>query len=355
MRCTRLECGVHAKELAICAMRVTLSPMRLAFILTDQMLAASCLLPIEMWRAADETLGGRQHSPGQIQIVTLSSDGSAAATQAGIELKPQSALAGAGDFDVVYLPALWRNPRPQIARNQALLPWLAAQATAGATIAAVGTGCCFLAEAGLLDGKAATTHWHYFARFARDYPAVNLKRQYFITQAGKLYCAGSVNALADVTVHLIEQFCGREVARHVERNFSHEIRRPYDEYRYLEGDELQHADESVISVQWRMQRELALPLRMATLAREAGMSPRTLDRRFREATGLSPLAYLQSLRIAAAKQMLEATNLTQAEVAFRVGYQDQGHFARVFTRTMTIGPAEYRRTVRAKMFSLRES
>jgi transcriptional regulator GlxA family with amidase domain len=182
---------------------------------------------------------------------------------------------------------------------------------------------------------------------------VRLKRQYFITQAGSLYCAGSVNALADVTVHLIEQFFGREVASHVERNFSHEIRRPYDQYRYLEGDELQHADESILAIQWRMQRDLAAPLRMTDLAREAGMSPRTLDRRFREATGLSPLAYLQGLRIAAAKQMLEATNLTVAEVAFRVGWLDQGHFSRVFTRAMTIGPAEYRRTVRAKVFTLR--
>jgi len=327
--------------------------MRLAFVLTGQMLAASSLLPIEMWQAAAETVGGRRRGRVRVETVTVSVDGAPVPTQAGLSLAPQASIADAGDFDVIYLPALWRNPRPQIARNRALLPWLHAQAAQGAMIAAVGTGCCFLAEAGMLDDKAATTHWHYFERFARDYPAVRLKRQYFITQAGSLFCAGSVNALADVTVHLIEQFFGREVASHVERNFSHEIRRPYDQYRYLEGDELQHADESILTIQWRMQRDLAAPLRMTDLAREAGMSPRTLDRRFREATGLSPLAYLQGLRIAAAKQMLEATNLTVAEVAFRVGWLDQGHFSRVFTRALTVGPAEYRRTVRAKVFTLR--
>ena len=191
--------------------------MRLAFVLTDQMLAASCLLPIEMWRAAAETEYGRGRAAQAVDIVTVSGDGQPAATQAGIDLAPQASVATAGDFDVVYLPALWRNPRKQIAKQRVLLPWLNAQAAHGATIAAVGTGCCFLAEAGLLDGKAATTHWHYFERFARDYPNVRLKRQYFITQAGRLYCAGSVNALADVTVHLIEQFFGREVASHVER------------------------------------------------------------------------------------------------------------------------------------------
>lgn len=326
--------------------------MRLAFVLTDGMLAASSLLPIEMWQAAAETVRRRRRDPPPLTTVTVSVDGAPVATQSGLSLAPEAPIAGAGDFEVVYLPALWRNPRPQIARNRALLPWLEARYAAGATIAAVGTGCCFLAEAGLLDDRAATTHWHYFDRFARDYPAVRLKRQYFITQAGPLYCAGSVNALADVTVHLIEQFFGREVASHVERNFSHEIRRPYDRYRYLEGDESQHADEAILAVQWRMQRDLAAPLRMVDLAREAGMSPRSFDRRFRAATGLSPLAYLQGLRIAAAKELLEATNLTVAEIAFRVGWQDQGHFSRVFARAMTVGPGEYRRTVRAKVFTL---
>ena len=328
--------------------------MRLAFILTDQMLAASCLLPIEMWRAAAGTAAGQARQPTALEVCLMSVDGSPVGTQAGLSLAPTAQLGESGPFDVVYLPALWRNPRPVLARNRALCPWLAAQHEAGATIAAVGTGCCFLAEAGLLDGKAATTHWHYFDRFARDYPQVRLKREFFITQAGRLYCAGSVNALADVTVHLIEQFFGRAVAGHVERNFSHEIRRPYDRYRYLEGDEWQHADETILEVQWRLQRDLATAWRVPTLAAEFGMSARTLDRRFRQATGQGPLAWLQAQRVLAAKELLASTNLSVKEIAFRVGYQDQGHFSRLFARDMTVTPGDYRRTVRAKVFSLRE-
>ncbi|MBI4696501.1 MAG: helix-turn-helix domain-containing protein [Gammaproteobacteria bacterium] len=326
--------------------------LRLAFVLTDQMLAASSMLPNEMWRAAAGTAGGRgRHAPG-LAIEALAADDRPVGTLAGVGLEPTARLADAGPCDVVYLPALWRNPRPVLARSRALLPWLRMQFEHGAMIAGVGTGCCLLAEAGLLDGKAATTHWHYFERFARDYPRVQLKRQYFITQAGSIFCAASVNALADVTVHLIERFYGRAVASHVERNFSHEIRRPYEKYRYLEGDDLQHADETVIEIQLRMQRELNEPLRMDALAREFGLSLRTLTRRFRDATGTSPLEYLQRQRIRAAKELLESTNLTIAEVAYRVGYLDQGHFARLFERAMTVGPREYRRTVRAKVFSI---
>ncbi len=326
--------------------------MRLAFVLADRMLAAGTMLPIEMWRAAESTAAGRGALDSPLMIETVAPEDEPVGTQAGIALVPSRRLADATPFDCVYLPALWRNPRPVLRRAQALSPWLRAQFEQGAVLAAVGTGCCFLAEAGILDGKVATTHWHYFERFARDYPRVQLKRQYFITQAGSVFCAASVNALADVTVHLIERFYGRAAASHVERNFSHEIRRPYDKYRYLEGGDLQHADETVIEIQLRLQRDLAEPLRVAGLAREFGMSPRSLERRFRDATGSSPLAYLQAQRMKAAKELLESTNLTIGEVAYRVGYADQGHFARLFARALAVAPREYRRTVRAKMFSL---
>ncbi|MSR15392.1 MAG: helix-turn-helix domain-containing protein [Gammaproteobacteria bacterium] len=326
--------------------------MRLAMVLADRMLAASAMLPMEMWRAAASTAQGRGlHFAFEVDSV-MAHPGKSVSTQAGIDLVPSAEFAHDLRYEVIYLPALWRNPRPVLARSQPLTRWLQSQYEAGALIAAVGTGCCFLAEAGLLDGKSATTHWHYFEQFARDYPRVQLKRQYFITQAGSLFCAGSVNAMADVTVHLIERFFGRAIATHVERNFSHEIRRPFEKTRFLDGDDLQHADELIVEVQLTMQRRLQEPLRMQALAREFDLSPRSLDRRFREATGSSPLAYLQQQRIKAAKALLESTNLTLAEIAYRVGYLDQGHFARLFERTLLVAPRAYRRTVRAKIFAV---
>ncbi len=330
--------------------------MRLAIVLADQMLAASALLPIEMWQAAASTRAGRRSERGAqatLQVDLLPAHPAATiATQAGIPLIPTASLEAAVLYEVVYLPALWRNPRPILRRSSALQPWLRRQFEGGALIAAVGTGCCFLAEAGLLDGKSATTHWHYFSQFARDYPQVQLKRQYFITQAGPLFCAASVNAMADVTVHLIERFYGRTVASHVERNFSHEIRRSFEKYRFLEGDDLQHTDELIVEIQLEMRRRLQTALRMHELAREFGLSPRSFERRFREATGSSPLIYLQQQRIKIARELLAATNLSVTEIAYRVGYVDQGHFARLFTRTLAVSPREYRRTVRAKIFAV---
>ena len=325
--------------------------MNVVFVLTDNMLAAGTVLPIEMWRAAEQTRVGNKQSGKRLNIVTVGAEQRAMDTQSGIDLMPSASIAEVNVADVVYLPALWRNPRPVLRENSALLPWLRARFEQACLLAAVGTGCCFLAEAGLLDGKSATTHWHYLDQFQAAYPRVLLKRDYFITQSGSIYCAASVNALADVTIYLIERFYGREVAAHVERNFSHEIRRPYDKYRYLDGDDLQHSDESIVEVQLWMKRHIGDRIPMSTIAKRFGISQRSLNRRFQRAIGLSPLDYFQQVRVEAAAELLHTTNLSVAEVSYRVGYQDQGHFNRVFQREMAVTPTEYRKTVRAKIFS----
>ena len=251
---------------------------------------------------------------------------------------------------MVYLPALWRNPAQLYGRLATLFEWLHAQHEHGAQIAAVGTGVSLLAATGLLDGRAATTHWYNFERFASAFPAVELKREFFITQSGALYCAASINSLADVSVHLIERAYDRATARHVERNFSHEIRRTYEEYRYLDGGMAPLADEVVVEAQLWIDANVAAQLSIAELAKRHGVSTRTFDRRFRQATGSSPRSYWQQRRVRLAKELLEQTNLTIGEIAYRVGYQDAGHFARLFQRELSVAPFDYRQTVRAKLF-----
>ena len=319
------------------------------FVVVPRVLATSVTLPIEMLRTADAAWA--RDGRGQLTVRIAGVDDAPVPTQSGFQLQADCSLAEAADSDVVFLPGLWRNPRPVLRQCAVLYPWLRKQFDRGALISAVGTGCCFLAEAGLLDGKAATTHWYYFDQFEHDYPRVELKRQYFITQAGSLFCAASLNALADVTVHLIERFFDRETARHVERNFSHEIRHPYETRRYLDGHNLQHPDELIIEIQLWLQTHLEQAVDFSQLARNFGISTRSLNRRFRAATGVSPLQYLQRLRVDAAKELLQSTNLATGEIAFHVGYHDYGHFTRVFKKFFATTPNEYRSTVRSKLFS----
>ena len=323
--------------------------LRIGFVLTPGLLATGTALPYEMWLAAVDRRRAERRADAVVELRLIG----AVAGEDRYGRLPISAdcdLTSVGRCDVVYLPALWRSPAVLRARLEPLSAWLVAQYDGGAQIAAVGTGVSLLAATGLLDGRAATTHWYNFERFAQAYPQVDLKRQFFITQSGALYCAASINSLADVSVHLIERAFDRATAQHVERTFSHEIRRTYEEYRYLDGGTALLADEVVVETQLWIDANVAVQLSIAALAQRHGVGVRTLDRRFRHATGSSPRNYWQQRRVRLAKELLEKTNLTIGEIAYRVGYQDAGYFSRLFQREMSVAPFEYRQTVRAKLF-----
>ncbi|CBL44923.1 transcriptional regulator, AraC family [gamma proteobacterium HdN1] len=327
-----------------------------SFLLIEHMLATSITLPIEMMRAAESAALIHDRSAIRLNIAAVGMSREPVLTQSGFRLQPDLTLSDIAHTDMVILPALWRNPRPIVRRNHALVEWLQYLHTKGCILIAVGTGACFLAEAGLLDGKAATTHWHYFDQFERDYPAVQLKRQYFITQANNLYCAASVNAVADLTVHFIRRTWNASVASHVERNFSHEIRRPYEstsyfDHNYFDDKHRYHPDESIVQAQIWLQQHLQETIGLSEVAKKFGMSVRTFHRRFKAATGLAPLHYLQELRVDTAKDLLQTSNLSIAEIAWQVGYQDLSYFAQLFRRQLGVTPGEYRTTVRAKLFA----
>lgn len=326
---------------------------KITFLLCDNMLATSATLPFEMLRAAESAARGR--GDGNIESVliqTTAINTLPVNTSVGFALQPDTNLEEAGNSDIIYLPALWRNPRPIVKKHPELLDWLRKAYENGAMISAVGTGSCFLAEAGLLNDKPATTHWHYFDQFQRDYPRVKLKRQYFITQASNLYCSASVNAMADLTVHFIKRLYGEAIASFIERNFSHEIRRSYENTSYFEGSTKLHPDEDVVQAQIWMQDNYNRQINLSEVASRFEMSVRTFNRRFKNATAQTPLQYLQKVRIEIAKDLLQTSNLNVSEVADKIGYQDVGHFTALFKKLMATSPREYRATVRAKLFSV---
>ncbi len=323
------------------------APLQVAFVLAPDMLATGTALPYEMWLAAlDRRRALRRPAAARLSLVAAG-----AAPCGRLPLQADCTLADSPQFDLVYLPALWRRTRAAGAASDAALgAWLVAQHGGGALVAAVSSGVGLLARAGLLDGRAATTHWYHFDRFEREFPRVDWRREFFITQSGALYCAASINSLADVTVHLIERFLDRATAHHVERNFSHEIRRTYEEYRYLDGGATPLHDETVVEAQLWIGDHLAQEVQVSELADRLAVARRTLERRFRAATGCSVRGWWQRERIRLAKELLERTDLSIGDIAWRVGYRDAGWFAQLFRREVSVAPLEYRRTVRAKLF-----
>jgi transcriptional regulator GlxA family with amidase domain len=332
---------------------MTQAPTTIDFLLLPDMLGVSPTLTSEMLVAAENAAVGRRLKSPRLRIRTVASSLDPILTPAGIPISPNTTLDQTPPGDFVFIPALWRNPKATLLNDPLIKNYILRAHELGSTIAAVGSGCFLLAATGLLNHKPATTHWHFFERFASDFPAVQLKRDYFITQAGNLYCAASINSLADLTVHFIQLLYDKSVAQHIQRHFSHEIRRAYESMRYFEGGSDQHSDETILQVQLWLQDQYHQAIQFADVARDFDMSVRSFNRRFKTATGLTPLKYLQELRMGTARDLLQTSNLTIGEIAYRVGYQDLGHFSALFKQYFAATPVDYRTTVRAKLFQLR--
>jgi transcriptional regulator GlxA family with amidase domain len=322
-----------------------------AALLYPQALATSVTLPMEILQAASQMASINKRGTAQVRFVLAGQDRKQIKLGSGIVLKPDLAFADLPPLDLLLLPAIWRNPLPAISGAQSWLNLLREQAATGTRICSVGTGSYLLAEAGLLDGKSATTHWNYFDQFSERYPKVDLKTRHLITQSDNIYCVGSVNSIADLMVHIVEEWFGSRVARAIENQFSPEIRRSFSAAAYQNEADSSHHDEIVAQVQQWLQSHLSSPVSMAKMASKVQMSPRNLNRRFKRATGMTPLSYLQSLRIAGAKDLLRHSNLTVGDIAWQQGIQDVSYFSQLFRRHSGMSPLQYREAVRGKLFN----
>ena len=297
-------------------------------------LASSITIPLEMIHAADVIQRIRNKRGDRRSFVVASQNGNPVTMTGGIGIQPSASI-----------NAIVRS-HPQITA------WLATQYANGATICSVGTGSYFLADAGLLDGRTATTHWYYFDDFQKRYPRVKLQRKRFITHTDRLYCTGSVNAVRDVMLHFVEMLFSAPVADEVSHHFTHELKRSYESMLLASAEKNTHHDEQIIKIQEWLQKNYQLDVSLQELAKRFDISLRSFNRRFRQAAGKTPLQYLQEVRLEQAKSLLKLSNLSIAEIAFAVGYQDTSYFSSLFKRINTITPNEYRHLVRNKLFNV---
>jgi transcriptional regulator GlxA family with amidase domain len=321
-----------------------------ATLLYPQALATSVTLPMEILQAASQMASVKSRSTPQVRMLLAAPERELITLSSGLTLLPDLRYDELPPLDLLLLPAIWRNPLPTVNAMQPWLDSLRRFAAAGTRICSVGTGSYLLAEAGLLAGQPATTHWNYFEQFARRYPAVKLKTRHLITQSGNIYCVGSVNSIADLMVHITREWFGSRIAQAVEHQFSPEIRRSFRAAAYQNEADSSHHDESIIEAQQWLQEHLGQPVSMPRLAAHLDLTTRTLNRRFRQATGISPQAYLQSLRISHARELLKHSNFGVAEIAWQLGLQDASYFSQLFRSHCGVSPLRYREAVRGKLF-----
>ncbi|NCG06847.1 MAG: AraC family transcriptional regulator, partial [Gammaproteobacteria bacterium] len=225
---------------------------RIGALVHEFALASSVTLPSELAMAAAQASG--QSTGTELPVTLFSPNGGHIKTSGGLEMATQP-ISEATSLDLLVIAAIWRDPRRVIKRHPELIPFIAKLVNQGSSIAAVGTGSFLLAETGLLDKRPATTHWFWLDEFASRYPAVDLRRDELIVQSDNLYCAGSVNSISDLLVYLMGNFYNTNIARHVENQFSPEIRRRFKSTQLGTQVIREHRDEVVLDVQMYMQEK----------------------------------------------------------------------------------------------------
>jgi transcriptional regulator GlxA family with amidase domain len=317
--------------------------------------ASTATLPIEIFQNAGtlwNAMNGRPLAP-HFRVRTASIDGRAVRIDSMLSLIPGLPFSQIRTPQLIFVPAggceldeVLRDGYDidtVIAKNAAVVPWLKRWAARGVQIAAACSGVALVGAAGLLDGRQATAHWGLAEAYRKRFPAVDWRAEYLVTDAAGVYCGGGLNAASDLSLYLVEKFCGREAAAQCAKAMLIEMPRLWQVAFTHFPVARAHDDAAILRAQEWLHKHYADNVQLDRLAAEIGMSGRNFARRFKQATGQGPLAYLQSLRVAVAKRLLENDRQTVQEVVCAVGYEDPLFFRSLFKRHTGLSPNEYRR------------
>ncbi|NEZ02996.1 helix-turn-helix domain-containing protein [Wenzhouxiangella sp. XN201] len=268
----------------------------------------------------------------------------------GVPVVPEKTILQGPAAPVVILPELWLGPEESFhGRYPELMTWLKAAYAAGSEIYSACSGAIMLAESGLLDGCAATSHWGYRALFEREYPQIDFRPEPNLVVAdaeGRIVTAGGSTSWHDLALHII--------ARHISPGEALRIAKVYLLKWHGEGQlpfeplvrDTLHADAAIRRCEGWLADHFADEAVIAGVTEYSGLAERTLKRRFKRATGVTLKDYVQNLRVEEAKQLLESTGEPVDEICARVGYEDESFFRRLFKRRTGLTPARYRRLFR---------
>jgi transcriptional regulator GlxA family with amidase domain len=314
-------------------------------VLLEDGYASTAIGPIEVFHSAGllwNWLHGAAMEP-RFRVRTASIDGGTVTSLCSLGLTPQCSIHDIQRTDIIILPASGWDVMDRIAQNTSLLPWLRKWHSRGAYIAGVCTGVAFLAECGLLDGRQATTHWAVADILRQRYPKVLWRPEQFVTEDGRLFCSGGIYASIDLSLYLVEKFCGHEIALQCAKSLLVSMPRSRQSGYSVLPLSPPHSDDKIRQAEEYLQEHCSRDVSIEMLAGRIGMGPRNFIRRFKAATGRLPGAYIQMLRVSAAKELLERGAASIQNVSSKIGYEDVAFFRRLFKRYTGMTPAEYRK------------
>ena len=257
--------------------------------------------------------------------------------------------------DIVIVPSVLLCPEGwQKRRYPGLVDWLRTMYDRGAVLCSACSGIFLLAETGLFDGKDATVHFGYARTFATAYPAVRIHPERVLIISGlreELVSSGASMTWHDLVLYLIARYAGATAAQEVARFFALQWHQDgLAPYIVFEGKR-DHGDSDIQSAQKWLDQNYSVANPVEEMIKRSRLAERTFKRRFTTATGLTPIAYVQRLRIEDAKRRLERTDAPIEEISWQVGYEDPAFFRRLFKRTTGLAPGAYRKRFRIPDFA----
>ncbi|MEC5160477.1 MULTISPECIES: GlxA family transcriptional regulator [unclassified Janthinobacterium] len=278
------------------------------------------------------------------QLLICGTAAGAVRTMSGFSIEIEHDLTALALADTVIVPA-WNDPdeRPP----QALLDALAAAHARGARIVGLCLGAFVLAEAGLLDGRAASTHWVWSDDFARKYPRVKLDRKVLYVDDGDIITSAGTAAAIDCCLHLLRRDHGAEVANRIARRMVVAPHRSGGQAQYIEQPlpEPARGDQLTATLEWAV-AHLDQPLGLDVLAAKAAMSRRNFTRRFKLSTGTTVTQWLLNHRLASAQRLLETSDKAIDRIAEMIGFGSTVSLRQHFAAAFSVSPAAYRKQFR---------
>ena len=321
-------------------------PLDVTVVLFDGGLSSTAIMPTEIFHSAGKLWNVLHQRPEEqaFRVRTVTLDGKAVRSPYGLSIVPEDAIAAITRTDIVIVPTSGLDLDLKLVEHSTLLPWLRRHYAAGAYVVGVCMGAAYLAEAGLLDGRIGTTHWAVAGDFVRRFPQVRWHPELFVTEDQRVLCSGGVGSAIDISLYLVEKFCGHEVALQTAKALLLPMPRLHQSGYAVLPVSKAHDDPRIREAEDHLQRNFREDISTHALADRACMTERTFARRFKAATGKMPAAYLQAVRIAAAKVLLENGSQPIQSIADSVGYCDLAFFRELFKRATGMTPGQYRAT-----------
>ena len=291
--------------------------------------------------------------PFKVEIV--STRAGCVSLASGVPVEARRAVTEIEATDIVIVPSILLGPDGwQIGRYPELVNWSIRMHERGALLCSACSGIFLLAETGLFNGRNATIHWGYADAFATAFPEIPLQPERVLVVSGEreeLVTSGASMTWHDLVLYLIVRHVGATAAQAIARSFALQWHQEgLAPFIVFEGRK-DHGDAAIAAAQEWLATHFSVASPVEEMVRRSGMSERTFKRRFRQATGLAPIEYVQRLRIEDAKRRLERTDASADEISWQVGYEDAAFFRRLFKRTTGMTPGAYRRRFQLPEFA----